>query len=1045
MRTSGAPFLSRFASTLLVGAILWSPVIPSCAAAARSGALNPAKRKRAPLALARLAQVRAVATDKGVLIEWRTGFEIDNLGFNIYRERNGRREQINPGIIAGSVLIAGQGTALDAGYSYSWFDSAGTLDCKYFLADIDISGKSTLHSAVTPEWSSSLPNFRQSQLLSNLGIGSPGATMQSEWSGTPEEKSRGTSSEAITSATIADQWTIANQPALKIGVRGNGWYRIMQPEMAAASFDTSADARNLRMFVNATEIAIRVSRDSGALAASDYVEFWGQGLDTASTDTQVYWLVNGAQPGKRIVPTAELHADSNPIFQPSPRASQTPGSNFPFGSFTGVGSSSTIADWGTSPPVSRGGGSPTVREGAQPVSSRQKAVSSTQGAVSNELGSSSSAPGELFRGGPCPPLRTGCPRSQRGGSEQLSVPRALAGGSGTKRRAVSSNLKRKGSRRRHRRNHSRSTRARRNHATMVATAPAFIYNVERKDRTVYYSAALNGPAENFFGEILFGDPAPLTLTLHNIETTSATAQLQVALQGVSFEVHQVNAFVNGILLGTISFSDENSVTQTFSVPVSALVEGDNLVKLTPVGSSHDTSIVDYIRLTYPHSFKADGNSLQFSIKSTQSPRIEGFTNANIRVFDITDVTAVQEVRPIVESSGAGFAVTVPAGARGKARRLVALLDTQLSHPASLTLNQPSTLNSNTNVADLLIISYKDFIPALAPLVTQRHDRDGFTVKVVDVEDIYDEFSYGVHTSQAIEDFLSLAKQTWTKAPSYLLLVGDASYDSRNYLGRGFWDFVPSKHVDTLYMEADSDDSLADFDNDGVPEIAVGRLPARTLAEANLMVGKIVNFSPANVPQSALMVADWPNGNDFVYFEEQLIIYLPAGMAVQRVHRPPCSDPSSPYCEPSDAAAHNDIVNKINAGVALVNYSGHGNVDIWAGSIFTSSDALALTNGNKLPFVVVMDCLNGFFSDPVLEGLAESLLKAPNGGAVASFASSGLTIADPQHQMGQRMFQLLYTGPSIAIGDASRQSKTATNDLDVRRTWILFGDPTMKIR
>ena len=93
----------------------------------------------------------------------------------------------------------------------------------------------------------------------------------------------------------------------------------------------------------------------------------------------------------------------------------------------------------------------------------------------------------------------------------------------------------------------------------------------------------------------------------------------------------------------------------------------------------------------------------------------------------------------------------------------------------------------------------------------------------------------------------------------------------------------------------------------------------------------------------------------------------------------------------------------------------------------------------------MDCLNGFFASPALEGLAESLLKAPNGGAVASFASSGLTIADPQHAMGRRMFQLLYSGPPIAIGDASRLSKSATNDLDVRRTWILFGDPTMKIR
>jgi hypothetical protein len=65
--------------------------------------------------------------------------------------------------------------------------------------------------------------------------------------------------------------------------------------------------------------------------------------------------------------------------------------------------------------------------------------------------------------------------------------------------------------------------------------------------------------------------------------------------------------------------------------------------------------------------------------------------------------------------------------------------------------------------------------------------------------------------------------------------------------------------------------------------------------------------------------------------------------------------------------------------------------------------------------------------------------------VASFASSGLTIPDGQHEMGLRMFQLLYSGSPMAIGDASRQAKLATTDVDVRRTWILFGDPTLKTR
>jgi hypothetical protein len=163
------------------------------------------------------------------------------------------------------------------------------------------------------------------------------------------------------------------------------------------------------------------------------------------------------------------------------------------------------------------------------------------------------------------------------------------------------------------------------------------------------------------------------------------------------------------------------------------------------------------------------------------------------------------------------------------------------------------------------------------------------------------------------------------------------------------------------------------------------------------------------------------------------------MTVQKVYR---------RLQPSDKAATDNITANLNSGQSVTVYSGHGSVDIWGGSIFTGTDAgglTNLTNGNGLSVVVVMDCLNGYFADPSLKSLAESFLSAPNGGAVASFASSGLTIPIGQHEMGLRMFQLLYSGSPMAIGDASRQAKLATTDMDVRRTWILFGDPTLKIR
>jgi hypothetical protein len=120
--------------------------------------------------------------------------------------------------------------------------------------------------------------------------------------------------------------------------------------------------------------------------------------------------------------------------------------------------------------------------------------------------------------------------------------------------------------------------------------------------------------------------------------------------------------------------------------------------------------------------------------------------------------------------------------------------------------------------------------------------------------------------------------------------------------------------------------------------------------------------------------------------------------------------------------------------------------VWSGAgIFKSADATALTNGNRLSFVIVMDCLNGYYHAPGLLSLSEAFLKAPNGGGVAAFASSGLTLPDGQHQMSMQLYSLLYGAQPIALGDAIRIAKGATTDIDVRRTWIYFGDPSIKIR
>ena len=110
----------------------------------------------------------------------------------------------------------------------------------------------------------------------------------------------------------------------------------------------------------------------------------------------------------------------------------------------------------------------------------------------------------------------------------------------------------------------------------------------------------------------------------------------------------------------------------------------------------------------------------------------------------------------------------------------------------------------------------------------------------------------------------------------------------------------------------------------------------------------------------------------------------------------------------------------------------------------------LTNGQALPVLISMTCLNGLFTDPRATSLGEALLLSSQGGAVAVWASSAQTGPNGQAVMNQEFIRQLFTetnakGQPLTLGEAVARAKAATGDLAVRRSWILLGDPVMRIR
>ncbi|HEY0003492.1 MAG TPA: hypothetical protein VGB17_01685, partial [Pyrinomonadaceae bacterium] len=654
-------------------------------------------------AAARVSSLTATFGSNGVLVQWRTSFELDNLGFNLYREQQGHRAQVNSFLIAGSALSAGQGRALDAGRSYVWHDPQGTTDSVYYLESIALKGTTTIKGPVVPVQG----NLKSGQAeLEVLGTGNgEGQTIQLEG----PAALTGSQPTPRQAASLDNQWAIAAQSSTKILVRKDGWYRLTQPELVAAGFDPSANADDLRLYVDGQEQPLLVRSTNGHLGAGDYIEFYGTGLDKTTTDTHVYWLASGAGPGQRI--------------------------NL-------VGDNRTASDNGKPAPPQPTRPAPDVQKGFDPNTSLLWRVfapilifkpdrDTTGPAAAPENLPEKKSREKEKREEPQPILyaETPQPLSANQSADQPSTQAAESlRQSGEQHEEQAIEQKRRRSNRRRAKKVKGPEMA---HRSAAAVPQNFSYTVERKDRGTYFSSLLNGEKENYFGQVVATQPMSLPLVLRNIDMTSTSpAVIEVALQGASLQAHNVKILLNGTEVGTSNFYYRDNHVEAVPVSVSLLQEGNNTITLTTGGTSGDVTLLDYMRITFPHAYRADNDFLRFTLKANQTARVEGFTTQNLRLLDITNPQAIEEIIPTVEQSGAGYAINVGSGDGSKGRRtLIAFAANQFKQAAGVVLNQPSSLNQTGQSTDLLVISHRNFMQSIAPLVNLRRSQ-GLGVMVV---------------------------------------------------------------------------------------------------------------------------------------------------------------------------------------------------------------------------------------------------------------------------------------------------------------------------
>jgi len=550
------------------------------------------------------------------------------------------------------------------------------------------------------------------------------------------------------------------------------------------------------------------------------------------------------------------------------------------------------------------------------------------------------------------------------------------------------------------------------------------------------------PKDYWFWKKISSPKASITpFFIPNLGTSASAKSLRVALQGESIaeaaDKHQINVFLNDVLLGELEWEFLENIVGEFALPEHLLVEGENLLRLDfPTQAEGNSLYLNWLEVTCPRPLVAVQDELTFTVSGDgrRSMQVRSFSVPDIRIFDITDPAHFKEVINLaITPAAVGFQVTFEDEVIGTKTYYATVLLHQIEE---VTWLSPSGLKQEG--ADYLIITTKELLPAVQPLLKHR-ERQGLRSTAVSVEDIYNEFGFGLPTPYAIKEFLKYAYTNWpAPAPSYVLFFGDATVDYKNLLASKIkTNQVPPYLIATLFGVTPDDNWLVSVDGDDpLPDMMVGRLPGGNVAEVSMIVNKIIGYETASqIPQSVLLVAD--RGTSFEELNDQMDELYLAKMTVKKVYL-------SDYGKEVEKAKE-DIVKYINAGQLITQYIGHGHIDIWGSQRILNPERVALLkNQNKLTWVLALNCLNAYFAAPGKYSLGEELVRAPKKGAVAVFSSAGLSYSWHYEVLTHAIFSDVFKNGQTQIGKIITKAKLATYqtgaDEEVLSTFTLIGDP-----
>ena len=565
------------------------------------------------------------------------------------------------------------------------------------------------------------------------------------------------------------------------------------------------------------------------------------------------------------------------------------------------------------------------------------------------------------------------------------------------------------------------------------------------------------------------------------DVLAQSASVAVSAAAVAPTQSAFSVTVGSQSVGTVGLSQTGSNYASSAVKRFSFVPaaGASTISVTlsynkPTASA--AGYLDYIELQAVCALKFHSGQLSF-----RNPLSVGAGNvaeyqlsgaaANTRVWDVTEPTAAIAIKG--DLSGSTLKVKADASVL---REFVAFDGSSFLtvKPVGKVANQDLHGTSDVN---MVIVAHPDFSAQAERLAEHRRVNDGLTVKVVTPQQIYNEFSSGAQDATAIRDYMKMIYEKSADNPKYLLLFGRPSYD---YRGResGNVSYVPNYQFAASLSESSlraDDDYFAMLDDgegaesNGLVDVAVGRFPVTTAAQAKTIVDKTIDYSKKMnlVPSSNQSVvsnfADWKNVISLVADDEDDAHIFAAESAAKIV-----SDSNKninldkiyldAYRQVSSAGTQsypdvNEAINlRMNKGSLAFMYIGHSGVKGWAHERVLDFQMInSWRNKYNQPLLVVMGCEFGRYDRNTLSP-ADRIFINGNGGAVAVVTTSRVAFSGSNQTYGDAYFKKMFTPKADrypTIGELNMMAKNVyggygNGNMNAINMIFVMGDPALRL-